>query len=81
MLGQFCDIEAASRLPARGMTIGGHGANHQPIARTLDAAADLRRSQADLAKRTDRRRAFPEPGADGACCRPGEGESPIGKTP
>jgi peptidoglycan/xylan/chitin deacetylase (PgdA/CDA1 family) len=39
-------------LPAGRMAIGGHGASHQPIARTVDAAADLRRSQADLAKRT-----------------------------
>jgi peptidoglycan/xylan/chitin deacetylase (PgdA/CDA1 family) len=33
------------------IAIGGHGARHRPLARVADAAADLARSQADLARR------------------------------
>jgi peptidoglycan/xylan/chitin deacetylase (PgdA/CDA1 family) len=38
-------------LPARGMAVGGHGASHDSLALLPDAAADLRRAQAELSKR------------------------------
>jgi peptidoglycan/xylan/chitin deacetylase (PgdA/CDA1 family) len=33
------------------IAIGGHGAKHRPLARVVDAAEDLRRSQAELSRR------------------------------
>jgi len=55
--------EELLNLPAGGVAVGGHGASHQPLGLVPDAAADLRRAQAELAQRTGapvRTMAFPK---------------------